>query len=224
VLFDALAAGEIDVYVDYSGTLWASVLAERGTPPARETVLARVRERLAAEHGITLAAALGFENTYALAMRADRARALGVATLGDLARVAPRLELGTDYEFLARPEWRALERAYGFAFRAARSMDPSLMYQAAAAREVDVISAFSTDGRIEAFDLVALADERGVIPPYDAIVLAGPRLARDEPSLVAALARLEGAIDAASMRRMNAAVDQQGRAPAAVAREWLAAH
>jgi osmoprotectant transport system permease protein len=224
VLFDALASGEIDVYVDYSGTLWATVLGERGAPGGRAAVLERVRGRLAAEHGIGVAAALGFENTYALAMQGPRARELGVATLGDLARVAPGLELGADYEFLARAEWRALQAEYGLAFRAARSMDPSLMYQAVAAGEVDVISAFSTDGRIEAFGLAVLGDERGVIPPYDAIVLVGPRITRDQPALVAALAKLDGAIDAASMRHMNAAVDQDGRAPAEVAREWLGVH
>ena len=224
VLFDALANGEIDLYVDYSGTLWTSVLGHGGAPPSRAAVLDDVRRELAERRGMRVAAALGFENTYALAMRADRARALGVARYGELARVAPSLELGADYEFLARPEWRALVAAYGFAFRATRSMDPSLMYQAAAAGEVDVISAFSTDGRIEAFDLAVLEDERGVIPPYDAVVLAGPRLARERPDLLRALAALEGAIDAASMRAMNAAVDQEGRAPAEVAREWLAAH
>jgi osmoprotectant transport system permease protein len=224
VLYDALRTDEIDVYVDYSGTLWTSILGATGTSPGRAVVLDQVRRGLQAKDGIRVAAALGFENTYALAMGAARARALGIATFTDLARHAPDLELGADYEFLARPEWRALVAAYGFAFRATRSMDPSLMYAAAAAGEVDVISAFSTDGRIAAFDLTVLTDERGVIPPYDAVVLVGPRLAREQPALVARLARLEGAIDATTMRRMNAAVDQDGRPPADVAREWLAAH
>jgi osmoprotectant transport system permease protein len=90
-----------------------------------------------------------------------------------------------------------------------------------AAGEVDVISAFSTDGRIAALDLRVLRDDRGVIPPYDAVVLVGPRLARERPDVVRQLARLDGAIDAEAMRRMNAAVDQEGRPPADVAAEWL---
>src|SRR5690606_7142960 len=94
VLFDALRAGEVDVYVDYTGTLWATVLARRGPAPGRAEVLAEVRRALAEEQGVTVAAALGFENAYALAMRADRARALGVATVADLARHAPRLAIG----------------------------------------------------------------------------------------------------------------------------------
>jgi len=223
VLFDALRTGEIDLYVDYSGTLWTSVLGHEEPPPSRAAVLEGVKRELRERFGIEVAAALGFENTYALAMPRSRAQEIGVAKLGDLARVAPRLELGADYEFLARPEWRALVSAYGFAFGATRSMDPSLMYQAAAAGEVDVISAFSTDGRIGAFDLVVLEDERGVIPPYDALVLAGDRLVRERPELLHALAALESAIDAGAMRRMNDAVDREGRAPADVARDWITA-
>jgi osmoprotectant transport system permease protein len=223
VLFDALRSGEIDVYVDYSGTLWATVLGRSGPTPGRDDVLAEVRRALSEEHGIAVAVALGFENAYALAMRADRARALGIDSLGELAPHAPGLAIGADYEFLARPEWRALVEAYGFAFRAQRSMDPSLMYQAVAAGEVDVISAFSTDGRIAAQDLVVLRDERGVIPPYDALVLVGAGLARTRPELVARLARLEGALDAASMRRLNLAVDRDAQTPREVARAWVEA-
>lgn len=223
VLFDALRAGEIDAYVDYTGTLWATVLGRSGPPPARAAMLAEVRRALAEQDGVTLVAALGFENAYALAMRGDRARALGIATIADLARHAPSLAIGADYEFLERPEWRALVAAYGIAFRSERSMDPSLMYDALASGQVDVISAFSTDGRIAARGLVLLRDERGVIPPYDAVVLAGARLARARPEVVRALAGLGGAIDAPTMRRLNGAVDQGGRSPRAVAAAWLAA-
>jgi len=95
------------------------------------------------------------------------------------------------------------------------------MYQAVADGQVDVISAFSTDGRLAALGLTALTDDRGVIPPYDAVVLVGPRLAREHPDVSALLGGLEGRIDAATMQRLNRAVDQQGRTPAEVAREWL---
>jgi osmoprotectant transport system permease protein len=221
VAFDALVAGDLDVYVDYSGTLWATILRETSLPQRREDVLERVRRFLAERHGVTVVCALGFENTYALGMRADRAAALGVRSIGDLARVARDLEIGGDYEFFQRAEWRALVDAYGLAFRAERSMDPSLMYDAVAAREVDVISAFSTDGRIAAFDLALLDDERGVIPPYDAIVLASARLAREAPAVLEALRALEGAIDAETMQRMNLAVDAGGRTPTQVAQDFL---
>jgi osmoprotectant transport system permease protein len=155
-------------------------------------------------------------------MRADRARDLGLSRISELARRAPELEIGGDYEFFARAEWRSLVSAYGLAFRAQRAMDPSLMYDALSAGEVDVISAFSTDGRIAALDLAVLEDDRHVIPPYDAIVLVSGRLARERPQVLAALRELSGSIDAAEMRRMNHAVDADGRSPAEVARELLA--
>jgi osmoprotectant transport system permease protein len=203
--------------VDYSGTLWATILKREGPPPGRAAVLDEVAAFLAREHGIAVAAALGFENTYALALRADRARELGVTRIGQLAALAPGLEIAGDYEFFQRAEWRALREAYGLAFRAERTLDPTLMYAAVAAGEVDVISAYSTDGRIAALDLALLEDERGVIPPYDALVLVGPGLQARAPEAVAALAALAGAIDAATMQRMNLAVDQGGRTPAEVA-------
>ena len=221
VLFDALRTDEVDVYVDYTGTLWATILARSGPNPGREAMLAEIRRVLAAEYGIEVAAALGFENAYVLAMQRTRARELGITNVAELARKAPRLELGADYEFLARPEWRALAAHYGLSFRASRSMDPSLMYEALVRGQVDVISAFSSDGRLAALDLVALREERGVIPPYDAIVLVGPRLARERPEIVRALRRLDGAIDASTMRVLNGLVDRSGRSPRAVALGWL---
>jgi osmoprotectant transport system permease protein len=155
-------------------------------------------------------------------MRGEHARRLGIERISQLAPHAPRFEIGGDYEFFQRPEWSSLERAYGLRFAARRSMDSSLMVQAVAGGEVDVIAAFSTDGRIAAEGLRLLVDDRGAIPPYDAIVLVGARLAREQPRVTAALASLAGTIDAERMRRMNLAVDRDGRSPAVVAREFLA--
>lgn len=221
VAFDALRSGAIDVYVDYSGTIWATVMKRIAVPDDPSTVLAEVARYLADTHGITVVGALGFENAYALAMRTAHARALAVTRISDLARHAPGLAIAGDYEFFSRPEWAALTRAYGLAFREQRSMDSSLMYQAVAAAQVDVISAFSTDGRIAAFDLAVLQDDRRAVPPYDAIILASAGLTRRAPRVVEALRALTGAIDASAMRQMNAAVDQDGQSPAAVARAFL---
>jgi osmoprotectant transport system permease protein len=222
VLFDALRAGEIDVYVDYSGTLWATILGRSGAPPPRAQLLADVSSALEQEHGVRVAAALGFENTYALALRRERAEALGVRRISDLVSHAPALEIGGDYEWFQRAEWRALLAAYGLAFRATRTMDPTLMYAALAEDEVDVISAYSSDGRIAAYDLVLLEDDRSAIPSYDAVVLVSAGLAARAPEVVTALHALDGTIDADAMRRMNLAVDQAGRTPREVAREFLA--
>jgi osmoprotectant transport system permease protein len=227
VAFDALRAGEIDVYVDYSGTIWATIMhrddaaTSRPGRPGRNEVLGEVRQFLSERHGIDAVAALGFENAYALAMRRRQAEESGIRSISDLAMHAPRLVMGGDYEFFGRREWFSIRDTYRLAFSAQRTMDPSLMYQAAASGQVDVISAFSTDGRIAAFDLLVLEDERGAIPPYDAVILAGPRLIRERPGVVAALRQLAGTIDAARMRAMNLAVDQNGASPATVAEEFL---
>jgi len=220
VAFDALRAGEIDVYVDYSGTIWTTIMHRDSAAP-RETVLGDMQRSLREQYGIEVAGALGFENAYALAMRRQQADAAGIRRIGDLTAIARRLVIGGDYEFFGRPEWAAVRDAYGLTFASQRTMDSSLMYQAAASGQVDVISAFSTDGRIAALDLVVLEDDRGAIPPYDAVILVGPRLLRERPDVVAALRQLAGTIDADHMRRMNLAVDQEGVSPATVAATFL---
>jgi osmoprotectant transport system permease protein len=221
VAFDALRAGDIDAYVDYSGTIWATIMRRDAKSFDRDTVLKEVGRFLEDQHGVAVVGALGFENAYAMAMRRAHAGDLRVRRLSDLAPYASRLAVGGDYEFFQRPEWRAIQDLYGLRFREQRSMDPSLMYQAVANAQVDVIGAFSTDGRIAALDLVLLEDERHAIPPYDAVILAGPRLVREHPEAIAALRGLSGAIDAERMRRMNLAVDQEGKSPEAVAEEFL---
>jgi osmoprotectant transport system permease protein len=221
VAFDALRTGDLDVYVDYSGTIFATIMKRSDASVGRRAVLEQVVEFLAEEHGIASGGALGFQNTYALAMRADRASELGVSKISDLTRVAGGLEIGGDYEFFQRAEWKALVETYGLAFSVERSMDPALMYEAARSRDVDVISAFSTDGRIAAYDLVLLEDDRAVIPPYDALVLAGPALEVRAPGALAALRALTGAIDEATMQRLNLAVDVDGESPRRVAQEFL---
>lgn len=217
VAFDALDSGEIDIYVDYTGTLWANEMGRAEIRASRAEMLEEVREFLEAGHGMTLPATLGFENSYALAVRGAEADRLGLRTIGDLVVHAPRLAIGGDVEFFARPEWVAVRDTYELAFRELRAMDASLMYQAAATEEVDVIAAYTTDGRITAYDLRVLEDDRGAIPPYDAVVVAGARLAGDAADVLDALARLDGSIDAERMRGMNLRVDERGEAPATVA-------
>jgi osmoprotectant transport system permease protein len=221
VAFDALASGALDVYVDYSGTIWATIMQRRQVPPDPATVLPEVGRYLAREHGVTLVGPLGFENAYALAVRDAQARRLDLTSISSLAPHAPTLAIAGDYEFFGRPEWRAIRKTYHLTFAEQRSMDSSLMYQAVASGQVDVISAFSTDGRIAALDLRVLRDDRHAIPPYDAVILANGRLARELPQVLDALTTLVGTIDAATMRGLNAAVDQEGADPSAVAQAFL---
>jgi osmoprotectant transport system permease protein len=217
VIFNALAANEIDVYVDYSGTVWANQMGRKDVRPRGE-VLAEVGRWLKQTHGIAMPGGLGFENAYALALSRTRAEALGVRSIGDLARHAPALSAAGDYEFFGRPEWAAIRDAYGLAFREQRQMQPEFMYPAAAAGEVDVISAYTSDGRIARYDLRVLEDPKQAIPPYDAILLVAPRRAGDE-RLLAALRPLVGAIDVDTMRAANLRAAEG--APEDAAR-WLA--
>jgi osmoprotectant transport system permease protein len=222
VIFDALRDGEIDAYVDYSGTVWTTHMRRDAGPP-RWRILAEVEAWLAREHGVRSLGSLGFENAYALAMRRDTATRLGVRSLDDLARHARGLAIGGDYEFFSRREWAAVRGAYGLSFARTATYDPTLLYDAVAGRDVDVISAYSSDGRIAAYDLVVLEDPASALPPYDAMILLGARVAGD-PRVLCALAPLRGSISAASMRQANLMVDRERdkETPAAAA-AWLLA-
>ena len=206
VAYRALAAGEIDAYVDYSGTLWTNVLG-RSDNPGRGAVLDQLTAELARRDGVLVLGSLGFENAYAFAMRPDRAAAVGVTSLADLARQSPHLVLGSDLEFLSRPEWTAVDAAYRFRFRDKRSFQPTFMYRALESGTVDVISAFSSDGRIAADHLVVLSDPKGAIPPYDAVILVSPERAHDR-RLLDALRPLVGAVSVEAMRAANLSVDR----------------
>ena len=218
VIFNALVAGDIDVYVDYSGTLWTNEMHRTDVEP-REDVLREVSDWLQKTHGVKMLGALGFENAYALAMPRQKADALGINSIADLAAHAAQLSIAGDYEFFERPEWKALRAAYGLNFAKQRTMQSDFMYQAAANGDVDVVSAYSSDGRIAKYDLKVLADPRHAIPPYDAILLIAPKRANDE-KLIAALKSLVGAIDVAAMREANLRASAGDATPGAVAR-WL---
>lgn len=219
--FKALANNELDAYVDYSGTVWANVLNRKDTLP-RAQMLEEMTRLLKEKYGVTLLGSLGFENAYALAMRADEARSLNVRTIAELAPHASALKLGTDFEFLARPEWAAVRDSYGLAFRETRQYQSTFMYRAVASGEVDVIAAFSSDGRIATYNLAVLEDTKQVILPYDAIVLLAPRRANDA-TLRRALTPLIGAVPIEQMREANQMVDRdENKVSPAQAARWLA--
>jgi osmoprotectant transport system permease protein len=206
VAFRALASGDIDVYVDYSGTLWTNVMNRRDVP-SREIMLQELTRWMANQYGVLLLGSLGFENAYTLAMRRERAAALHVSTIGDLAPYAPQLALGADLEFLSRPEWSMLKDSYALNFEVQRSFNPTFMYRAIQDGSVDVISAFSSDGRIDAQNLIVLADPKHAIPSYDAVILISPKRSKDS-NLIRALVPLLGKISIENMRAANLMVDR----------------
>ncbi len=223
VVHSAVASSSIDISVDYTGTIWTNYL-NRKDNPGREAMYDTIREWELRENGVTVLGRLGFENAYAFAMRGDRATELGVTSLGDLAAVAPRLTVGGDPEFFERPEWIAVQGAYRLNFARSRNFAPTFMYNALQSGEADVISAYTSDGRIAADRLVVLADPKGALPSYDAMLMLSPRIAGDE-GVIAALEPLIGAISVEAMREANLAVDREDEAkltPRAAAAELAA--
>jgi osmoprotectant transport system substrate-binding protein len=217
----ALVAGRIDAYVDYTGTALTAVLKQ---PVDRnpESVLNSIRSLYASRYNITVAAPLGFENTFAMVIRGDDARALYLSNLTEAAMYTPQWRLGVGYEFEQRPDGLpGLSAAYGLKFAAApRTMDLGLLYRALQAHQVDMIAANSTDGPIQALGLVALQDDRHYFPPYQAVPLVRREALQRWPRIQLALNALAGKITAEDMRAMNEAVDGEHRDPAEVVREF----
>jgi osmoprotectant transport system permease protein len=205
VVFQALRDGNVDCYVDYTGTIWANHMNRDGNPGS-EAMLREVKAWLKREHGIAAPGVLGFENAYALAMKRAAAEERTIETIPELADQSGELVMGSDFEFFSRPEWKSLQTVYDLAFSEKRSLDPALMYSAVDRGRVDVISAFSTDGRIAAYDLKIIQDTEEALPPYDAIVLVAPEMAEDK-AFLDALAPIFGAIDDRAMREANRMVD-----------------
>ena len=218
----ALRSGDIDLYVEYTGTADTAVFKN-----AVETDPARVRERVRqayADGGITMLPPLGFENTFAILVRGDDARRLGLRTIEDAAPHTASWQAGFGYEFLQRADgYPGLAGRYGLRFAAApRAMDLSLIYRALAQRQVDLVAGDATSGLISAYDLVMLEDNRRYFPPYDAVPVARSATLLRHPAVRAAVERLAGRITVANMRAMNQAVDAGRQDPAAVAKDFLA--
>ena len=207
VVHSALANSSIDISVDYTGTIWTNEIG-RSDNPGRDAMYEEIVFWEKANTGIEILGRLGFENAYALAMRQDRAAALGIATIEDLAAAAPDLTIGGDPEFFERPEYIAVRDAYGLRFGNQRNFTTTFMYNALRSGEADVISAYTSDGRIAADRLIVLEDPREAFPSYDAMIMLSPRVADDE-RLKTALEPLIGAISAEAMREANFAVDRE---------------
>ena len=208
VVHSAVASSNVDISVDYTGTIWTNEL-ERTDNPGREAMYKTIVEWERANTGVRVLGRLGFENAYAFAMRADRAAELGIKSLEDMVAVAPQLTLGGDPEFFERPEWIAVREAYGLRVGATRNFSPTFMYNALQSGEADAISAYTSDGRIAADRLVVLEDPREALPSYDAMLMLSPRIAGDD-AIAAALEPLIGAISVEAMREANYAVDREG--------------
>ena len=222
VCHQAITAGQIDLYVEYTGTAYTAVL--KHAPVAdRDSVYHTVARDYAQRFGLAWVKPFGFNNTFAITVRRRDATRYGLRRISDLARVAPRWRAGFGYEFLERADgFRGLAAVYGLRFASPpTAMDLGLTYRALAEGKVDVIAGNSTDGQIQALDLLVLEDDRHYFPPYEAAPVIRLTTVTRHPKVAAALAQLAGRISDAEMRRLNALADVEHRDIATVARDWL---
>lgn len=223
IAFRALRTGAIDVYPEYTGTGLLAVLGDSSRPGnSAGEVFQYVSREFQRRFDVRWLPPLGFENTYAIAVRRATADSLALRTLSDLARVSAQLRAGFTPDFIGRPDGLpGLTRAYGVRPRDVRALLPAVKYQALAEGAVDVVDGYSTDGLIRRYELVVLQDDQRFFPPYEAAALVHNRLVRDAPSAIAALTSLSGRLDVAQMRALNERIEVGGEAVDVVARDAL---
>ena len=218
----AMLAGRVDTYVEYTGTALAAILKQNALGDS-QAVYQQVKEDYRRRFGLEVMPPLGFNNSFAMVMRGEDARRMAVSTLSQFAPFAPKMRLGVGYEFLERQDgYKGLVRAYGLKFaEAPRVMDLGLLYRALQNKSVDIVAGNNTDGLIAALGLVVLEDDKHYFPPYDAVPIVRPELFQQCPQARGAFERLSGRITADEMRKMNYAVDGEKQDAAAVARGFL---
>ena len=217
----ALQAGELDLYVEYTGTALTAVLNE--TPQGDSAaVYNRVKQLYSERFHLEVTEPLGFENTFTMVVRGDDAQNLHLQKISDIAPLAPTWRPGVGYEFLERPDgFRGWSERYNLHFAGSpKVMDLGLIYRALVDHQVDIVAGNSTDGLIDSLGLLALADDRHYFPPYDAVPVVRQSTLAQFPQLRAALADLAGKLSATDIRRLNYAVDAQHLDAAAVVRAF----
>jgi osmoprotectant transport system substrate-binding protein len=219
----AMLIGEVDLYVEYTGTALTAVLAEKPAGGAA-TVYRRVKEQYAQRFGFEVTEPLGFANSFAMVVRGEDARNEHLAKISDIVPLAPHWRAGVGYEFLERPDgYRGWTERYGLQFGKDPSvLDLGLLYRALAEKKVDIVAGNSTDGLIDALGFVPLQDDRHYFPPYDAVPIVRRAALEKFPQVRAALADLSGKISEEEMRRLNRQVDADQRDVASVVREFRA--
>ncbi|HZN08672.1 MAG TPA: glycine betaine ABC transporter substrate-binding protein [Pyrinomonadaceae bacterium] len=219
---EALVAGTLDLYPEYTGTSFTTVLHH---PPITDprAVYDQVQREYASNFGVEVSAPLGFENTFAMLVRGADARRLNLKTISDAVPHAPRWRAGFGQDFMSRADgYPGFSKAYGLKFAEVREMDLSLTYIALSSRQVDLIAGNSTEGRIAQLDLVQLTDDRRYFPPYEAVYLVRQDSLARVPELKEALAKLANAISTEEMRSLNYEIDGNKRDPKEVVRTWIA--
>lgn len=219
----ALDAGDIDIYAEYTGTA-LTVQLEQEVITDPDEAYATVSKMYKEKKDITWLKPFGFNNTYTLTMRKAHAEKLGVETFSDLIKDAPNLVMASEPEFLERDDgYKGIQKLYGINFKDVKAMDTGLMYSALKDSKADVAPAYATDGRIIAFDLKVLKDDKNFFPPYYAAPIIRNDTLTKHPELADALNSLAGKLDDTTMQKLNAQVDLDKKKSKDVANEWLKA-
>jgi osmoprotectant transport system substrate-binding protein len=221
----ALLSGDLDLYVEYTGTALTAVLNESPGTDTSAAIYDRVKQQYSQRFQLDVTEPLGFEDTFAMVVRGHDAQDLHLQTTSDLAPIAPKWRAGVGYEFLERPDgFPGWSKRYSLHFVAPPNvMDLGLLYRALLDHQVDVVAGNSTDGLIDSLHLVVLEDDKHYFPPYDAVPIVRRAALEKFPQLRSALADLSGKLSAADMRHLNAQVDADQRDVAAVVRAFRAA-
>jgi osmoprotectant transport system substrate-binding protein len=222
ICHQAILAGRIDIYPEYTGTALTAVLKQQPSGDKQE-VYRRVKQGYETKFGLSIGPPLGFDDTFAMVIRGDDARQLHLKTLSEAAAFTPKWRAGFGYEFMERPDgYKGLVASYGLLFaEAPRIMDLGLITRALKERQVDIIAGNNTDGLIPALDFVVLEDDHHYFPPYEAMAIMRGEMLKNHPEVGAALGELSGAISDEDMRRLNYAVDGEHRDVTAVVKEFL---
>jgi osmoprotectant transport system substrate-binding protein len=223
VNYEALKKGDIHAYVEYTGTAYSNILKR---PPLEnwnpDVVFKEVEKGLREQDNIVVTNRLGFRNDYAIAVNKDWAEAKGINSISDLKTHILEMDIGTDPECPARPDCLpSMKKNYGFGFEEVKQMEPTLMYEAIKNDEVDSITAYTTDGRVDLFDLKILEDDKSAFPPYHAIIIVHSDFAENNPEIIAVLNQLQDKIDTDTMRRLNKLYDVDKQEAVDVARNYL---
>jgi glycine betaine/choline ABC-type transport system substrate-binding protein len=219
---EAMVAGTLDLYPEYTGTSYTAILHHTPISDPR-AVYEQVKQEYAAKFNVAVSEPLGFENTFAMLVRGDDARRLSLKTISDAAPQAPQWRAGFGQDFMSRADgYPGFSKAYGLKFAEVREMDLSLTYIALSSKQVDLVAGNSTEGRIATLDLFQLADDRHYFPPYEAVYLVRQDSLTRVPALQEVLAKLANGISTDEMRRLNYEIDGNKRDPKEVVKEWIA--
>lgn len=220
--YEALKKNDINLYGEYTGTIYSEILKKPALETWNSSIVYNESEKGLTADNIVIATKLGFDDSYAIAVKKEWATQNGVTKISDLSNFASQMDIGTDPEFSTRPDGLPrIKEVYGFEFKSYKQGVATVMYEAIKNNDVEAISAYTTDTRNELFNLTILQDDRNALPPYDAIYIVNKDFAEKNPDAIIALNKLNDKINTSTMRQLNYMFDVDKKEPRDIAKEFL---